>query len=607
VTQSVAALEHVAAADDRSRARNDSAMAALGRLVAPVKGRLVLAFALSGLSGVLRVVALILAARVAANLIADAGDRPWTLLTWMGASAVAATLFKNAASTVSHHAAFDHEVILRRWLTEHLGRLPIGTVQRIGAGGLKKVIQDDVRGLHAMVADTPPSVGALVTAPIVGIAAMFVIDWRLALVSLAVVPLVVGLMSYLMRDYPEQQRRYDAAQESINGAVVEYVQGMAEVRTFDGGSSSFTTFVQRNTEFTEMLRQWTERTRAGALVVRILLAPLPVIVLVTAVGSIMAGAGLVEPTDLVAIILLSPLLVESAFPLMWMMDSLNRSKVSAIRIDEVLAMEPLAEPDSPLEPVDGSIRFESVTYAYDDNRRPALEDVSFEVPSGTVCALVGPSGSGKSTVARLVPRFFDVDLGRILVGGVDVREMSTERLLRQVALVFQEPFLITGTVRENLAMGNPAADQEAIEAAARAARAHHFILELPQGYDTVVGERGASLSGGQRQRITIARALLSDAPIVILDEATSFADPENEAEIQMALAELTRGRTVLVVAHRLSTIADADQIVVLDRGKLVEAGPHDRLVETGGFYAGMWAKHQQAMSWGIRLDRETTS
>lgn len=587
-------------ADEAAAEPPPNGFADLRRLVAPVRGRLVSALGLSGLSGASWVMALVFAAAATARLLDGADDGIWGPIGAMAVAAIAATLLKTLSSKVSHHAAFDHEVILRRQITDHLGRLPIGVVQGIGSGGLKKVIQDDVRGLHALVADAPPLTGAFVVAPVVGLIAMMSIEWRLGLVAFAVVPLLFVLMGYLMRDFPEQQQRYDEAQEGINAAVVEYVQGMEEVRTFDGASSSYSTFVRRNDEFTTFYRDWTDRSRGGALVARLLIAPLPMMVIVLLAGVPMVSGDLIAVGDLIAIVLLAPLLVESVLPLMWMASFFNRSKVSASRIAAILDMEPLAEPPSPQEPIDGSIRFESVRFRYDEARAPALDGVSFDVEDGTVCALVGSSGSGKSTIARLVPRFHDVDEGRVVVGGVDVRNVASEHLLRHVALVFQDPFLVRASVRENLRMGRPDADDEEIEAAARAARAHDFVMELPDGYDTVVGERGDSLSGGQRQRLTIARALLADAPIVVLDEATSFADPENEAEIQLALADLTRDKTVLVIAHRLSTIADVDQIVVLDEGRVAETGSHDQLLDAGGAYAQMWANHRRAMAWGIR-------
>jgi ATP-binding cassette subfamily B protein IrtA len=578
-------------------------------LVAPVRGRLVLATALGGLSAVLRVAGLLALADLVRVLLV--GEADTTAAWWRVGIALAAVLLaggtKALASSLSHHAAFDHEVILRRQLVDHLGRLPLGVVQRIGAGGLKKVVQDDVRGLHAAVADSPPALGSYLVGPIAALTAMFWIEWRLALVALAVVPLVIVVTSVALRDYADQRAAYDAAQEAVNAAVVEYVQGMAEVRTFDAGSDSFARFDERVQAFSERVRRWSEASRWGRLAVVLLIAPLPVIVVVAVAGGAMQLAGWIGIPELVAVLLLCPLPVEAALPLMWMSDFLNRSKASAQRIGQVLDEPPLPESTSPRQPQDGSVRLSGVTFAYDDRREPALRDVDLDIPAGTVCALVGPSGSGKSTVARLIPRFFDVDAGCVEVGGVDVRDIDPRVLLRQVALVFQEPMLLHATVWENLTLGHPQATEQQVEQAARAAEAHGFVTALPDGYDTVIGERGATLSGGQRQRLTIARALLSDAPVVVLDEATAFTDPENEAAIQAGLAELVRGRTVIVVAHRLSTIVDADQIVVLDEGRVAEHGRHEQLLEAGGRYAALWERHQRAQRWGLRLDDRPSS
>ena len=337
---------------------------------------------------------------------------------------------------------------------------------------------------------------------------------------------------------------------------------------------------------------------------RLLIAPLPVTVLVAVAGYAMAAAGWIDPVAVVVVLLLASLPVDAFSPLMFLADYNMRAMAAALRITQVLDLPVLPENPHPRLPADGSVRLEGVSFSYDADRAPALRDVSIDIPSGTICALVGPSGSGKSTVARLVPRFFDVTEGAVLVGGVDVRQVSSDELLRRIALVFQDPFLVHASVRDNLTIGVPDATGEQIERACRAARIHDEILALPDGYDTVVGERGASLSGGQRQRVTVARALLSDAPVVILDEATAFADPENEALIQDAVAELTRGRTVLVVAHRLSTIVDADQIVVLDHGRVAETGTHAQLVDAGGRYSQLGGRHLQAQGGGMRGSAE---
>lgn len=489
---------------------------------------------------------------------------------------------------------------MRRVITAHLGKLPLGTVQRIGAGGVKKIVQGDVRGMHAAIADSPSMLGTAIGGLVSSLVAIGIIEWRLLLVVLAVLPILMVVMSFAMKDYGTEREAYDRALEGIDAASVEYVQGMQEVRTFDGGSESFSRYAERVRAFTKRLTAWNDRSKPGALATRLLIAPLPITILVAIAGYAMAVAGWISPVSVVVALLLASLPVDSFMPLMFLTDYNNKAMAAALRITQVLDEPPLPEAAHPREPEGGAVSLHEVSFSYAKDRAPALEQVSIDIPSGTVCALVGPSGSGKSTVARLVPRFFDVSSGAVSVGGVDVRQIAPEVLLRHIALVFQDPFLLHASIRENLTLGAPRATDEQIEQACRAARIHDEILALPDGYDTLVGERGASLSGGQRQRVTVARALLSDAQVVILDEATAFADPENEAAIQDAIAELTKGRTVIIVAHRLSTIVNADQIVVLDGGRVAETGTHEQLVHRGGRYARLWERHLRAQGWGLR-------
>ena len=574
---------------------------ALTRLIAPVKTRLTASVLLGALGAVLRVAALVLSGLLVTRLIegTDATAVSWWVAgvaAAMVGSAVATTL----GSVVSHQAAFDHESMMRTAITTHLGKLPLGTVQRLGAGGVKKIVQGDVRGMHSAIADSPSMLGGALGGMAASLVAIGLIEWRLLLVVLVVLPIFGVTMSLSMRDYKTEREAHDRSLEAIDAASVEYVQGMQEVRTFDGGSESFSRFAERVNAFTTHLRAWNNRTKGSAMATRILIAALPVTVLVAIAGYAMAAAGWIHPMAVVVTLLLASLPVDAFSPLMFLTDHNMRAMAAALRITQVLDLPALPEVDDPKRPLDGSVRLENVGFRYDADRAPALTDVSIAIPSGTVCALVGPSGSGKSTVARLIPRYFDVTQGSVRVGGLDVREVAPGELLRHIALVFQDPFLLHASIRENLTVGTPDATDEQIDRACRAARIHDEILALPDGYDTVVGERGASLSGGQRQRVTVARALLSDAQLVILDEATAFADPENEAAIQDAVAELTRGRTVIVIAHRLSTIVGADQIVVLDQGGVVETGSHEQLAHAGGRYARLWERHLRAQGWGLR-------
>lgn len=579
--------------------------AALRRLARPVQGRLVAAMATSGAGAAAWVVGVVLLVGALRELIVNPPQEADRSLVWwsIGFAFVAVLgrfVLRVVGSDISHHASFDLETVLRTDLVEHVARLPLGEVRRLGSGALTKVVQDDVRRLHAVVADVTPMLGYAIAAPIVGIVTMFLLDWRLTLAALALAPVVVIGMRLAMRDYPRLRQQFDDANEAINAEVIEFVQGMQVVRVFDDGTATSRRFRQRVDDFTEVLRHWSNSTKSSSILSRVLLGPLPCLAVIATVGTWLVANGSADVADLVAFFVLGTTVFDAVQPVMWLTHLIQESKASALRICDVLDIAEMPMAAQPQTPQDGSVRFREVTFRYGGSRQAALDGVDLFIETGTVCALVGASGAGKSTIARLIPRFWDVSEGSVEVGGVDVREIDIGALLRHVAIVFQEPQLLHASVRDNIAIGQPDATAAEVERAARAAQAHDFIVsELPDGYDTIVGERGADLSGGQRQRITIARAILSDAPIVVLDEATAFADPEHEAAIQDAIAELTVGRTIVVIAHRLSTITSADQIVVFDAGRIVERGTHHELLEGKGSYAHLWAQHQQARTWGL--------
>lgn len=565
---------------------------------APVNGKIYTAIALGALSSIFVIVTMVSFAWVVDALINDSSN----IWMWVGLAFLFTILglgTKLAAFTVSHLGAFELEVVLRTTLSEHLARVPLGFLTNTGSGAITKVIQDDVKTLHVFVADSTPFYGRSIAMPLVTLILVFAIDWRLALAAIGVLGIGLVAMSFAMRDFETLANKYEAERENINNTVIEFVQAMPVIRTFDDGSSSFGRYHKALEGFRDVYITWLRQAGISVKFSMVLLSPLATLLALFVIGAFFYASGAIEFATWLAILLIGAGLAESIMPLMWLNNFIRKSQTSAVRIQELLKTPVLEITDKPQEPAGSSIEFKDVSFSYGNRDQNALENVTFEVPQGTVTALVGPSGAGKSTVAKLIPRFWDVTKGQIDVGGVDIRQMSSETLMNHVSFVFQDTFLFHDTLANNIKLGLPDATEEEIIDAAKAAQAHNFIMELPQGYDTVAGDRGTRLSGGQRQRITIARAILQNRPIVVLDEATAFADPENEAALIHALSNLMQHRTVIVIAHRLPTIKDADQIVVFDQGKIAEKGKHDELVEHGGVYARLWRNYEEAQHWSL--------
>jgi ATP-binding cassette subfamily B protein IrtA len=570
----------------------------------PVQGRIRVAMSLSALASLLQLVSLVALAEVLRALLAGGSAAP--ALIAATASTVAFFVLRITAFNQSHYAAFRLETLLRSDLAAHAARVSLGELQRLGASTLAKVMYDDVKALHVFVADSTPLVARAVVAPLASMAALLWLDWRLGLAAGAVVLLGLVVMSLAMRNRGEMVQRYNAAREQVSAAVIEYVQAMPVVRSFDTGRSTFGRYQQALERYLEMLQQWYAGASFSARFGMAAMSALPTLAVLLALGLWLQQHGRLDAVTWVAVLMLGAGVAEAMLPLMALMHLVDKTMLSVRRLQQVLALPVLPEPpaDKPRTDLDASVRFEAVDFRYEaGSAAPTLAQINFSAEPGTVTALVGPSGAGKTTVARLIPRFWDVDAGCVRVGGVDVRSLSADALMAQVAFVFQDTFLFAGSLADNIRLGRPEASLDEVQAAARAAQAHDFIAALPQGYDTPAGDRGVFLSGGQRQRITIARAILQNRPILVLDEATAFADPENEAALVQALSALMRGKTVIMVAHRLSTIRDADQILVMDRGRIVERGRHAQLLDQHGLYARLWASHEQAQHWALRTSQ----
>lgn len=567
----------------------------------PVQGQIRFAMVLAGLAAACALGALAVLAWAVAALLAEPGRWPWLPLGLAAALTVLAFVLRLSAFNQSHYAAFRLETRLRTDLAGHLARVPLGYVQQIGSGALTKVMMDDVKALHVFVADSTPLYARAYVSPVLTFVLLWWLDWRLALVATAVLAVGMAVVSLAMRGSGQMMQRYHAAGENVSKAVVEYVQAMPVVRTFDTGTTTFHRYQRALDAFMDVVLQWYRMAGFSSRPSVAILNPLPTLAVLVWLGGWLISHDTLDAATWLAVLLVGTGMAESLLPLMSLKHLVAKTQMSIHRIQEVMAEPELPEPDMVQAkfPKDASVRFEAVDFRYTADGELVLRDVSFDVPPGSVTALVGPSGAGKTTVARLIPRFWDVSAGRILVGGVDVRQMQPDVLMRHVAFVFQDTFLFADTIANNIRLGAEGATMDEVIAAARAAQAHEFIERLPQGYDTPVGERGVFLSGGQRQRITIARAILQNRPILVLDEATAFADPENEAALVAALSNLMRGKTVLMVAHRLSTIRDADQILVFDQGRLAERGRHGALVAQGGVYARLWNSYEQAQDWAL--------
>lgn len=580
---------------------NFRAVPSVWSIMRPVQGQIRLAMTLAGLAAACALGALCALAWGVHALLTAPGQWPWTALSLAVVLTVLAYVLRLTAFNRSHFAAFELETRLRTDLSEHLARVPLGYVQQTGSGALTKVMMDDVKALHVFVADSTPLYARAYVSPLLTFALLWWLDWRLALAATAVLAVGMAVVSLAMRGSGEMMQRYHAASENVSKAVVEYVQAMPVVRTFDTGTTTFQRYQQALNAFVEVVLQWYRMAGVSSRLSMAILNPLPTLAVLVWLGGWLISRDALAASTWLAVLLVGTGMAESLLPLMSLKHLVAKTQMSIHRIHEVMA-----EPELPVVdiaqakvPRDASVRFEHVDFRYTADGERVLHGVSFEAPQGSVTALVGPSGAGKTTVARLIPRFWDVSSGCIRVGGVDVREMLPEVLMQQVAFVFQDTFLFADSIANNIRLGLGAATMDEVITAAKAAQAHEFIMALPQGYDTPAGERGVFLSGGQRQRITIARAILQNRPILVLDEATAFADPENEAALVAALSNLMHGKTVLMVAHRLSTIRDVDQILVFDQGRLAEQGRHDALVAQGGVYERLWHNYETAQNWSL--------
>lgn len=583
----------------------------LGRLfqhMGMFKITMVIAIILSAVSSVINLYAFVCVYNVAKEIVQSLGNihsLDQTYMVDMGWRAVFLILTSfglyGMALLFSHITAFNTVAKLRIQIVRHIGNLPLGYHTTNPSGKQRKIIEKNSDNLETLIAHQIPDFAGAVALPVAFLVFMFVYDWRLSLICLIPILVGFGILYYMLKDESEGfAKQYQKSAEDISNAVTEYVRGIAVVKVFRQTANSFQRYKAAVKEYGDYLLKYALSMQNAdsayhAAINGIFFFLIPG-------GIILFNAGSNPEKTVLSFLffaVLIPTVVTILARIMNSSSNLMISQASLDAIDQILREKPLPETKTPQLPKGYDISLDHVSFSYEDAAGKALDDVSLDVPEGTITALVGESGGGKSTVANLIARFWDVDEGVIRVGGVDVREMDYKYWMEQVSIVFQDTNLFKMSIMENVAVFNPDASREDVLQALHLAQCDDILEKLPQGADTVIGTKGIYLSGGEMQRIALARAILKNAPVVLLDEATAFADAENEYLIQKALDELLRGKTVIMIAHRLSTIIHADQICVLERGKIVEKGTHRDLMDLHGVYAGMYEEYQSSISWRI--------
>ena len=516
---------------------------------------------------------------------------------WIGLGAYAVRFLLYGISTsLSHISAYTILENIRLALAQRLMKAPLGTVMGESVGKLKSVLVDRVETIELPLAHMIPECSSNLLLSAAVFIYLACIDWRMALAMLVTIPFALVAFAAMMKNFNKLYADYMESSNYVNGVIVEYVEGIEVIKAFNQSSSSYEKFAKAVQSFKDYTLKWYQSSWKG---MNFITAVLPSTFLGTLpVGMYLYWKGTLAPQDLVICLILSLGIVG---PLMNFTTYINETKeieYAVHDVDKLLHAEELPDTGSPAEIQSKEIVLHNVSFSYDkESGKQALSHVDLKIPEGKFTALVGPSGGGKSTIARLIARFWDVDGGKITIGGTDIRNMPLSQLTDLVSFVTQDNFLFNCSIKENIRLGNPKASDEEVYAAAKAACCDTFIRELEHGYDTAAGDAGNRLSGGEKQRISIARMILKNAPIVILDEATAFTDQENEEKIQKSIAALTKGKTLLVIAHRLSTIKNADQIIVLQNGQVENIGTHQQLLDGDSLYRDMWQAHIGAQNW----------
>ena len=524
-----------------------------------------------------------------------------TYAWWAAGMAVASIVLYFAALMSSHLAAFRVESNLRKEAMRQIVRMPLGFFDINTSGRIRKIIDDNAGVTHSFLAHQLPDLAATFLVPLVAVILIFMFDWILGLACIVPVIIAMLVMGFMMNAEGRQfMKSYMTSLEEMNTEAVEYVRGIPVVKVFQQTIYSFKNFHRCIMNYNKMVfgytRMWEKPMSLYTVIINgfvFFLAPLAILL----IGYSGNYASVLLNFFLFALI--TPVFSQSIMKSMYLNQALGQASEAIGRLENLVAYEHLTVVEHPQPVKEFSIQFEKVSFSYPGANQKAVDDVSFTIPQGNTVALVGASGGGKTTIARLVPRFWEATEGKVLIGGINVREIAPKELMKYISFVFQNTKLFKTSLLENIKYGNPDATMEEVERAVDMAQCREIINKLPLGLNTKIGTEGTYLSGGEQQRIVLARAILKNAPIIVLDEATAFADPENEHLIQQALKELTKGKTVLMIAHRLSSITDADNILVIDKRKIAEQGTHANLLGKQGIYYHMWNEYQQSVRWTI--------
>ncbi|MCG8499425.1 MAG: ABC transporter ATP-binding protein/permease [Firmicutes bacterium] len=499
--------------------------------------------------------------------------------------------------SASHEAAYDTLMGMRQKFAGKMTKLPLGDINEKGTGSYKKNFVDDIESVEVLIAHMVPEGIPYVIVPIIVFGLLFILDWRLALLSMASIPIGAAVVVLMMGNGLKKMGPYYRSAQKMNSNIVEYISGMEVIKIFNRTTNSYEKYVSSVENYKKYTLAWIKESWTY---VAIYSAVLPCTILfLLPVGTVLYVNGTLSLSTFVFALLLAMSLGLPLIKLVEFFPTIPQLAYKIEQLEKTFEGEELKVADKGITPGHYDVDFKNVTFAY--NQKDVLKNVSFCAKQNTVTAIVGESGSGKSTLAKLLVHFWDVKEGEITIGGVNINHMSFENLMNLISYVSQDTFLFNASIMENIRIGRPEATDEEVMAVAKLAMCHEFIMNTDKGYDTNAGEAGDKLSGGEKQRITIARAILKNAPVIILDEATAFTDSENEDKIQEALNQLVVGKTLIVIAHRLSTIVEADNIIVMDKGNLVMQGSHDELLERSGTYQSLWRSHIKSMNWDINV------